>query len=298
LAIGAATVAIVAACAWQAGAGVRLSGRGHRSRVPRGLPGRGGWPLTGTAFALSSGRVAPVRGSLIAAIVGVAGATAGVSFTASLDRLVAEPVRWWTTGVGSRMLIPTSLSCGAIGHRRRLRCQWQVVLGGRSARPTDTTTVRLDQLDRCGRMPDGGRGGARYQACRDVDLTTATASPSAMTLTVVGTRLGPVLNGERLGASAPPRDTSERADAAVLQALITWPMRTETPCSRYAADLELVRSGARRRRDVAALDRLPDVIGLVLARRRRHDGAVARRPPGSIDVVRDAGARRPHGGPR
>lgn len=279
LAIGAATVAIVAACAWQAGAGVRLSGRGHRSRVPRGLPGRGGWPLTGTAFALSSGRVAPVRGSLIAAIVGVAGATAGVSFTASLDRLVAEPVRWgWTADASVADIDDADLA--------RLRSDpdidavtalssGEIVLGGRSAPAYgyDDRPGSIGWTVLSGRMPrTAGEVVLGTRLARDVDLTVGDrVAVGNVTLTVVGTGLGPVLNGERLGASA------LLTPKGLARATRTLPFREalirvapdadrDAVLARYAADLELVpRVAPAAVRDVAALDRLPDVIGLVLA---------------------------------
>jgi hypothetical protein len=73
--------------------------RGGRTRLTTIAPRRRGWTLTGAVFALSGSTRGPIRTgtSLAGAIVGIAGLVAGLTFAATLDRVVTTPERYgWT----------------------------------------------------------------------------------------------------------------------------------------------------------------------------------------------------------
>ena len=95
-----AVLALTAVTAWRAGPSARAATGAEGASGLRFVPWRSGWALAGSSFALSNGgrrRPVPVRSSLVGAVLGVAGLVVGLTFGASLDRLVATPERWgWT----------------------------------------------------------------------------------------------------------------------------------------------------------------------------------------------------------
>lgn len=252
--------------------------RPRRSRVPRGVPGRGGWPLAGAAFALGWGRRAPVRSALPAAALGVAGLTAALCFMTSLDRLVHDPVRHgWVADAAIADVSDADLEVlaedPAIGAVTEVTNATILVDG----RETDAYAygpgdIGWDLLR--GRPPrTAGEVAVGTLLAREADLRVGdrVRTATGVELTVVGVGLGPDLNGERLGTSvlvtegglARVATTSTFREALVRVA--DGHDRDEV-LDRYAAELEL----ARRRlppavRDVEALGDVPLLLGLIVA---------------------------------
>ncbi len=295
------------ASAWRADVPGRR--RPRRSRVPRGIPGRGGWPLAGAAFALGGGRRAPVRSALPAASLGVAGLTAALCFATSLDRLVDQPARQgWTADAAIADVSDADLAMlradPAIDTVTEVASS-TIVVDGREVEayafvdgPGELTWDVVD-----GRPPHTsgevviGTLLAREAALRIGDRVR---SGPAIELTVVGIGLGPDLNGERLGTSVWLTAAGRERVAATSpfrEALVTVAPgeRADVVLDRYAAELEI----ARRRppdavRDVEALGDVPLVLGgLVglggLAVSAHSLASTARDRAGSLGALRALG---------
>lgn len=104
-----AVLVVAAATAWRAGPSPTRRTASARSLPRRLLPRPSAWALAGSTFALSTGdqrRAVPARAALVGSVLGVAGLVGGLTFGASLDRLVASPPRWgWS---GDLMLVDSS----------------------------------------------------------------------------------------------------------------------------------------------------------------------------------------------
>ena len=227
LVIGLGTLAVAAvvllACAATAAIGVRHAlGRPLReSALVERVSRLGGSPsgVTGLRFALEPGRGAravPVRSAIVGAIVGIAGVVAGLTFTASLDRLLDSPSR---SGVPYDVLVSdvvpadvdailaegddldavvTQAGAGIVvegeaidghaltDHRGALDID---LADGRLPRPPDEIVLGLRLADDL----DVGVGDT-------VDVTDRRGAPHA--LAVVGTGVVPPVNGEQLGLNA------------------------------------------------------------------------------------------------
>ncbi len=104
-----AVLVVSAATAWRAGPSPARRTAATSSLPRRLLPRPSAWALAGSTFALSTGdqrRAVPARAALVGSVLGVAGLVGGLTFGASLDRLVATPPRWgWS---GDVMLVDSS----------------------------------------------------------------------------------------------------------------------------------------------------------------------------------------------
>jgi hypothetical protein len=214
VAVAAGTAVLAAATAWRAGradADAVAAPPGRRLRL---VPGRGGWPLAGAAFALTGGgrrRQVPMRASLAASIVGVAGLAGSLTFAASLDRLVHTPTRWgWDADLviadTDDALLQENLDDPRLAAVSDLYSA-EVVIGDR---PTTAYAVRKRRGDtgwvlQQGRQPASPTEvvlGRKLASQLGVRVGDRIGTTDGSTFVVVGLGLGPTANLEPLGTSA------------------------------------------------------------------------------------------------
>jgi hypothetical protein len=323
LAVGVTTLVLAVVSAWRAG---RSSAADQAVRRPgrawRVLPRRTGWAFAGATFAFagsapsaaraagSGRRSIPVRTSLLAAVLGVAGVIGSATFGASLHRLTSSPLRYgWTADllvddvtddIVAATLADARLDAVAVVRSGQLQVgqehvagfsvevlrndapgrgqfEW-VVLRGRLAATSDEVVIGPKLSARIGaRIGDAfDLGGHR--------------------LRVVGYGLEPTANGEELGTSmlmTPSTLSAVSADNTFREAALRVspsadPGAVIADYSRYEI---AVRAQPTEVRNVGELGDLPQILGGLLAalalvalghslivatRQRAHDLAVMR----------------------
>lgn len=294
-AAGAATAGtlVLAATAWGAwragrppGAERRPVVRSRRWSVLRALGSPSAAVGVGLALdaapdsADASGSV-PTRASALVVGAGIAGLAAVLTFGVSLDRLVASPDRWGFTADVSVIdanddIVAALVADPSVGELSLLSVN-QVRLNGDvvaayAVDPVGASGPGWTVLD--GRLPRDAREVVLGRRVLD-DLGAHTGSTVELAdgtrLTVVGTGVGPVLNGEGLGTSV--LLTAERLAASgetsgFREALVTAadPARAHDLIAALSEPYEvMVRRPPAEVANLDQLGRLPDVLALSLA---------------------------------
>ncbi|MGH9084853.1 MAG: ABC transporter permease [Acidimicrobiales bacterium] len=321
--IGVGTVAVAAivlvSCAVTAAIGAARAGSARPMResafVDR-VSRLGGSPsgVTGLRFALEPGRGAravPVRSAITGAIVGIAGVVAGLTFAASLDRLLASPSRSGIPfDVGVADVTPDEVEAILAEGDDLAAVVTQdgapMVVDGRAIDGHALTDVRgsLDIDLAAGRLPatpDEITLGLRIADDLDVGVGDTVAATDgrgkAHTLAVVGIGVVPPFNGEQLGLNAllTPEglERAARSEAFVSAVVRARPGAdlqaiTERLASEYEAEAPSVPTEVdnhgqfgRLPSSIAALVGMIALVALVnalvaLVRRRRRDLAMLR----------------------
>lgn len=273
-------LALAAATAWRAGrndADAAVAPTGRRLRF---VPTRRGWPLAGAAFALSGDgrRHVPVRMSIVACVVGIAGLAASMTFSASLDRLVQTPERWgWNAD-----FVIADVDDGVIGELLadpRLAgvsdvYSGDVVIDGR---PTSAYAVRKRQGDTGWVLQRGRQPAAPTEVVLGPKLAAQLGVvvgdrviAAGVTYAVVGLGLGPNANLEPLGTSAlfsfeglSQAATTNFFREALVQ--VAPGHDVDGVVAAYAAYEVAPRTLPAAVRDVSELGSLPTLLGAFLA---------------------------------
>jgi putative ABC transport system permease protein len=274
-------VAVLGASWWAAiGSGRAPSGRVPRAVLPSFVPMRSGWPRAGAAFALVPARGArglPLRAGLVGAILGTAGLVAGIAFSASLDRLVAEPERYgWTADLTVVDVTPAILAELVDDERLVAIAEIATVptaVGSVETQAYGWTPVRGDvgwtMLD--GHEPAPGQvvAGTKIADRLGVEVGDV-VQVGEVSLEVSGIGIGPVLNAEPFGRSVlvHPTDLPSVASVAPFhEALLTArPDDLDAVVADWSARYEsFSRELPRPVRDLYELGSLPILLGLFLA---------------------------------
>ena len=296
----------------------RRAGHANRAAISRGTatrwsPRRGGWPLLGTSFALSSGSrdgIVPTRAALIGAALGVAGIVATMTVGASLDRLADTPARWgWLADVV--VVDVTDEVVADLVEDPRVAALTDVGSAAVAIDGGSTQAYSLDPIEGSlgwtvldGRHPTDDNEillGTRIAHRLGVDVgdeiqADTTAPVDSRTLRVVGIGVGPNLAGERLGESVvvTPAQLVDLSAVQLFRELLIGaePATADALIDDLADRYEIgVPEQPRSVRDLADLDKLPMLLGAFLAilggaallhavvvatHRRRRDLAVLR----------------------
>lgn len=310
-AAGALVVAL--ALAWLGAATARRAGHpvvARRARITR--PPLTAVPLpvpaaVGLGLAVThpdSGRSAPTRSSVIGAVLGVAGVVGALAFGASLDRLVAEPLRWgWA---GDVVVIDTNpdivealLADPRVEALARIESA-EVRLGGDDltgfAFTDERGSLGWTMLDgRAPRAADEVALGTRVARRLGAEVGD-TLTDGSGELRVSGIGIGPSLGSEGIGESI--LLSPDGLEARGLASTFTESMVRATPGDADALVADLagryeigVREPPLAVANLADLDNLPDALGAFLGlvgvaalahalastvRRRRRDLAALR----------------------
>jgi putative ABC transport system permease protein len=284
IAVVAAMSVLAGATAWRTGrrgADVVAAPHGRRLRL---APSRGGWPLAGAAFALAGGhggRRVPMRMSLAACVVGVAGLVGSITFAASLDRLVQTPMRWgWDADFViadvNDAVIDETLADPRLDAVSDVYSAEAVIEG----RPVDAYAVRKRRGDtgwvlQQGRQPASPTEvvlGSKLASQLDVRVGDRVTSGDGSAFVIVGLGLGPTSNLERLGTSALfTFDGLSHAATTTLfrEALIRVAAGPDELVDAVVADYSRYELTTRflpaAVRDVSELGSLPALLGAFLA---------------------------------
>lgn len=287
LLVGLTTLALAALAARRAG----------RPRTAPAAPGRTagrarllvGGPATAAGLSLAlepsrgPGRL-PVRATLATVVVGIAGVTAALAFSASLDRVGSEPARWGWNGdvivVDARSEVAEQIA----GDPRVGATVWFHQVSG-TLDGSSATLVSYESSDERpgwtvieGSAPEGpdevllgttlaSHLGARPGDVVELGLTDGTTRP----LHVRGLGIGPSADGRGIGDAALLRPEALEG-AAVTGAFDELLVTAASPAERagliddLAEELELDRPAPPGPvQDLLDLDRVPDLLAVYLA---------------------------------